>query len=328
MAFSAVNPVVVGGATQKAHYDRVFDNTLLLKTSISDDGDDWLGDVIAASSKQIGYSDGYFSRVGANSIKFWNGTTLGTLATGPLTATTGAFSSTLDVTGTATLGVVNASGVITLSSATANSLVQNGATTGSSYHSIINTGGQAWFGIDGSTGASFGTGNYAAVLHATGAGGVSLAARDAAGSVRFYANGLTLRGQINAGWQIGAPTGGDKGAGTMNFAADIYKNNTAYTNPDYVLEHWALGRIRRFRANDGADRYDGLKPLRKVEALTRKRLTLPRIDEARRAAGKKGLGAFGGGDAVLATLEEAYLYLFQHEARISALESTLKKRAA
>lgn len=40
---------------------------------------------------------------------------------------------------------------------------------------------------------------------------------------------------IYAGIQVGTPTGGDKGAGTGNFAGDVYKNNSAYTNPDYAI---------------------------------------------------------------------------------------------
>lgn len=38
MAFNPTNPVSVGLATKVDHYDRVFSNTLLLKTSIEDDG--------------------------------------------------------------------------------------------------------------------------------------------------------------------------------------------------------------------------------------------------------------------------------------------------
>lgn len=38
MAFNPTNPVEVGLATKVDHYDRVFNNTLLLKTSIEDDG--------------------------------------------------------------------------------------------------------------------------------------------------------------------------------------------------------------------------------------------------------------------------------------------------
>lgn len=39
------------------------------------------------------------------------------------------------------------------------------------------------------------------------------------------------------GVTIGSLTGGSKGAGTLNAAGDIYKNDIAYTNPDYALEH-------------------------------------------------------------------------------------------
>jgi len=116
------------------------------------------------------------------------------------------------------------------------------------------------------------------------------------------------------GLVLGAPTGGNKGAGTANFAGDIYKNNTAYTNPDYVLEHWATGQIVKFADKEGAAEYDGLKPLSEVKAFAKENLHLPRFGQA------AGHGLFSGSDAVLASLEEAYLYIFQLEARISALE--------
>lgn len=130
----------------------------------------------------------------------------------------------------------------------------------------------------------------------------------------------TVGVKLFGGLQMGAPTGGDKGAGTINVASDIYKNNTAYANPDYVFEHWATGAIDRFSANEGASAYAGLQPLSDVEMTARTSLVLPRIAEWR--AGKTGsMGMFGGSDALLASLEEAYLYLFQHEARLTALES-------
>ncbi|MES2341712.1 MAG: hypothetical protein V4597_08540 [Pseudomonadota bacterium] len=122
--------------------------------------------------------------------------------------------------------------------------------------------------------------------------------------------------------QMGAPTGGDKGAGTINLAGDVYKNNTAYTNPDYVLEHWATGAIVKFAESVGAEAYPGLQPLAAVEASVRSRLALPRVADWRDGlAGSDGL--FGGSDAILASVEEGYLYLFQHEARIAALEAEL-----
>lgn len=63
------------------------------------------------------------------------------------------------------------------------------------------------------------------------AGGLSLSASHASGAIRFYANGSTLRGSVNTGWQFGAPTGGDQGAGTLNVSGGLYLNGVAYANP-------------------------------------------------------------------------------------------------
>lgn len=130
---------------------------------------------------------------------------------------------------------------------------------------------------------------------------------------------LTTILTASVGIQVGAPTGGDKGAGTANFAGDIYKNNAAYTNPDYVLEKWATGKIEKFADKEGAATYDGLRPIEDVEALVRTEFVLPRIAEFR-ARDEHGL--FAGGDAVLASLEEAYLYIFDLERRLRAVERT------
>jgi hypothetical protein len=156
--------------------------------------------------------------------------------------------------------------------------------------------------------------------------GLSVAATDASGgAIRFYSGGTTLRATLetDGGWTFGAPTGGSKGVSTINTAGDQYKNGTAYTNPDYVFEHWATGKIERFIANEGASVYVGLRPLADVEAFARAHFVLPRIADWR--AGKTGSGGiFGGGDAVLASIEEAYLYLFQHDAAIQALQAEVK----
>src|SRR5690606_28048728 len=74
------------------------------------------------------------------------------------------------------------------------------------------------------------------------------------GNLKLYGNGA-VRATLFSGLQIGSPTGGDKGAGTINVATNIYKNNTAYTNPDYALEHWATGGINIYKNNDGAKGY-------------------------------------------------------------------------
>lgn len=161
-------------------------------------------------------------------------------------------------------------------------------------------------------------GNYIqATLNAVSKFSVSQAGAVTAAGLITGASGATITG---AGVQLGAPTGGDKGAGTLNVATDCYKNNTAYANPDYVFEHWATGRIKKFADKEGAASYRGLKSLKQVEAHARRYHALPRISEWRR--GKTGSqGLFGGGDAVLASLEEAYLYIFQLSARIDALEA-------
>ncbi len=129
----------------------------------------------------------------------------------------------------------------------------------------------------------------------------------------FSSTGLAVTG----GFQVGAPTGGDKGAGTANFAADIYKNNTAYTNPDYVLEHWTTGSIVQFADKEGAKDYSGLMSLQDTEAFARKNLHLPRFGQS------AGHGLFGGSDALLASVEEAYLHLFSHSRDLSANKAAL-----
>ena len=116
---------------------------------------------------------------------------------------------------------------------------------------------------------------------------------------------------------VGAATGGYRGAGTANFAADIYKNNTAYTNPDYVLEKWATGSIVKFADKEGAKDYDGLKPLSVVEAYAKEKLHLPRFGQ------HAGHGIFSGSDALLASVEEAYLYIFQQDAELQSLRKRL-----
>ena len=129
---------------------------------------------------------------------------------------------------------------------------------------------------------------------------------------------------LKNGVLVGAPTGGYKGAGTINVAGDIYKNNTAYTNPDYVLEQWATGQISRFRDREGAATYDGLRPLASVRDYVRAHYALPWIAEARQRGGGT-LGLFDGGEAVLASLEESYLYIFQLEEQLRDLRQRLER---
>lgn len=199
--------------------------------------------------------------------------------------------------------------------------------------------------------------------------GMSVGALNAAGAIRFYSGGSTVRltmattgsllSQLAAGasapqWRFysdhatnvelflgnnaaanrtGVIGWNDTSAygfltvygSANNFrwtASDFTRNGTAYTNPDYVLEHWATGSIVHFADREGAAQYDGLRTLADVEASARTTYALPRIADWR--AGKAGgNGIFGGGDACLASIEEAYLYLFQHDATINQLAARL-----
>jgi len=130
-----------------------------------------------------------------------------------------------------------------------------------------------------------------------------------------YAGALiNLAMTIYGGVQIGNPTGTDKGVGTINAAGDIYKNNSAYTNPDYVLEHYFTGRIDQFSNKEGASSYGGLMPLSKLKQHIETNLRLPGITD-------EPMGMFERGDLVLEKLEELTLYILELEARIKELES-------
>lgn len=213
---------------------------------------------------------------------------------------------------------------------------------------------------------SYTTGTYdvtrSAVLAWNGRGGLSIAATDAAGAIRFYpggtgekvrietngrlevsngdaagpgVNGLndtntgiywtgsdvlglstggTARVLIGPGVQVGAPTGGDKGAGTINIAGDIYQNNTAYTNPDYAFEHYFTGQIRHYRDRPGAAAYQGLRALDDLRSYLQREHHFPQIDPAQRH------GAFDRADLALELIEEAHLYILQLHDRLTTLE--------
>lgn len=144
--------------------------------------------------------------------------------------------------------------------------------------------------------------------------GLTIADMTAGGTANYaiYTNAGTVR--FGGGVILGAPTGGDKGAGTLNAAGDIYKNDTAYTNPDFVLEHWATGRIDRYAARARAENYTGLMALDDLRNHIQKHHRLPRI-------GDEPAGMFERGDVALEKIEELTLYILQQEERIKTLEA-------
>jgi hypothetical protein len=130
-------------------------------------------------------------------------------------------------------------------------------------------------------------------------------------------------GTLTKQWLIGggggglfstSAAGGDKGAGTINAQNDIYKNDSAYTNPDYALEHYYTGTIEKYKDNPGADTYPGLLPLEELDAFMRDNHHLPRVQR------EDGAGIFERSDFVLEKLEEVFVHLVRLNDRIKKLE--------
>ena len=126
----------------------------------------------------------------------------------------------------------------------------------------------------------------------------------------LYTEGGTVT-ILGDGIVVGAATAGDKGAGTINVATDIYKNNTVYTDPDAVLERQFTGKVVVHKDSPFAS-YPGLLSLADVEQFARDTFQLPRVAWAK--------GVFERTDALLEKVEETFLYLFDHERRIRELE--------
>jgi hypothetical protein len=141
--------------------------------------------------------------------------------------------------------------------------------------------------------------------------------------LEFYTNpantAQTLRMTLSGdgGLQMGAPTGGSKGAGTINVSGAIYLNNTSYTNPDYALEKWATGQISTFAGNPGAQNYSQLT-LEEVKDFAKTNYYLPQLDFL--SAHGEAADIFTRSDVSLILHEDAYRFLFDHEDRVQALE--------
>jgi hypothetical protein len=110
---------------------------------------------------------------------------------------------------------------------------------------------------------------------------------------------------VNGGVQVGSPTAGDKGTGTINVSGDIYKNNSAYTNPDYVFHHYFDGATEQG--------YAGMISLELLEHFLQRDRHLPNIQ-------RNTTGLFARQDILLEKLEEAYLYIIELTKRVKRLE--------
>ncbi len=112
-----------------------------------------------------------------------------------------------------------------------------------------------------------------------------------------------------------APTGGSKGAGTLNVATGIYLNNTAYTNPGWVLDAWRgvpLTHSEKWwmTKRDAPIGYVGRMSLSETEAYAREHGELPLMHR------EWDGDLFARGSLMLASLEEAYTYLFDLRSRL------------
>lgn len=209
-------------------------------------------------------------------------------------------------------------------------------------------------GEGSSTGATFGTGAPALILRTVSNHAIQLWTNNTARIVFDVNGGMTQTGNSSSGvgftygslgfgWQmdqggfgiasigsikngmvLGTATGGDKGIGTINVSSNLYKNNTAYTHPDFVFELWATGKVERFD-NEAWGHYqrivgDRLWSLPEIERHVRKHWRFPIV------AGETH-GVFtdhdnlGRDDIALALTEQAYTHLFDHEHQIEDLKA-------
>ena len=140
----------------------------------------------------------------------------------------------------------------------------------------------------------------------------------AGGQMRMSVGGLQQMELQGNGVTIG-PTGLTYfGVGTLNLSSDIYRNGTAYTNPDYVFEKYYTDAIKKNMHKIGAAEYTGIMSLNELREFVQKEFHFPNSQRMR--------GAFERMDFVLEKVEEAYIHLFNHEDRIKGLEDAVTTR--
>lgn len=125
---------------------------------------------------------------------------------------------------------------------------------------------------------------------------------------------MILYGGGAEGMAMGSPTGGNQGAGTINVSGDLFKDGTAFTNPDFVLEHYYTGQIVRFINNPGAKQYKGILSIDDMMKYTKKHYKLPGMPST------KVMGVFGRADFLLSKVEESHMYIGELHHRVNKLE--------
>lgn len=119
----------------------------------------------------------------------------------------------------------------------------------------------------------------------------------------------------------GAATGGQKGAGMINIAGDIYKNNVAYTNPHGGFERAYTGKLDRFAEGMAALGLADYEPLtiEDLENYTRANFHFPYFGDDQEN------GLFGGAERHLLITEELAVHLFNLNRRLNDLEARLAR---
>jgi hypothetical protein len=162
--------------------------------------------------------------------------------------------------------------------------------------------------------------------HATFPGVVFLAAGDVVGGViQFYTGAAVIAGVINrsGGMTWGSPTGGDKGAGTINATA-LYDDNVLLTDWVFDLhydgEQAKAAPEKEVRIQRGPKRLYSIAEVRSVTEGERRLPWMPtKADfDTTRATGWMITSLWQG-------QEQQQLFLFDHDAQIKALTSRIEQ---
>lgn len=247
-----------------------------------------------------------------------NGVTLGVISSGANEALSLLGKGSAPITiGTAATLQITIPGTTVATSITAAALVVAG---GVGVGADIYGGKYIFSGLAGDTryhGKSA-AGTYVQILGATALDVTYL--RSAGGDVQIQSSGGTARQTIFnlGGVAIGA--GADPGVGSLRVTGDLFKNATAYNNPDYVFEVIFAGQLDKHAEKPGAREF--------FDAYLARGKRLMSIDEVREHAGRTSqlpgvadaMGVFERCDAVLAQLELAYAYIWQLHDRLTEME--------
>ena len=141
----------------------------------------------------------------------------------------------------------------------------------------------------------------------TGSNGLLVLAAGADGKV-YCANSSAI--------VFNASGGGGTFSQNLTVQGTLYKGAVAYVHPDFVFEHHFTGGIERFRDAPGADAYEGLWPLARVEEFAQEHWRLP----GHAARENDRVDIFRRTHDLLAECERLYLHLFDLEKRLAALE--------